>query len=68
MPVKITQVTETSDVGDNGRLIPSVRITFTVGQNGPFTVTLAKQGFTAQTANEKIREFVSHLTGLQGIS
>lgn len=68
MPVKITQVIETSDVGDNGRLIPSVRITFMVGQNGPFTVTLAKQGFTSQAANEKIREFVSHLTSLQGIS
>lgn len=67
METKILRVVETSDVSDQGRAVPSLRIEFNIGSHGPFTVVLPKKDFTAQAANQKINEFKSHLTQLQGL-
>lgn len=67
METKITQVQETTAVDDKGQPLPSVRVTFTVGPYGPFSVMLPKSQFSAMAANLKIAEFAQHIKGLQGL-
>lgn len=66
MQANITRIVETTDVGDKGQAVASIRIEFKVGEHGPFSVVLPKAGFTAAAANLKIAEFVSHIVSLQG--
>ena len=67
MQPTITRVIETTDVDDRGRPIQAVRVEFKLGEHGPFSVTLAKNVFTAAAANQKIQEFAASVQGLQGI-
>lgn len=68
MPPTITRIVEVQDIGDRGQLVPSVRIEFKIGPHGPFTVLLPRIGFTSALANQKIQEFASHITSIQGAS
>ena len=67
MQWKITRVMEVTDLGDNGRAVPHVRLEFTVGPHGPFSITLPKTGYTAAGANAKIQQFVTELNATQGL-
>jgi len=68
MQPKITQVIETTIPDDKGSAIQAVRVVFTVGAHGPFTVTIPKNQFSSVTVNQKIQEFVTQLSALQGIA
>jgi len=68
MAVKITNVAEVSDVTDQGRTIPAIRVQFTVGAHGPFSIQILKKDFSSTLANQKIQEFAQHIQQLQGVS
>jgi hypothetical protein len=67
MQPTITRVIETQDLSDQGKSIQSVRVEFKVGDHGPFSVSVPKAGFSSAAVNQKVSEFVSHLSGLTGI-
>lgn len=67
MQPKITRVLQTTASDDQGRPVAIIHIDFMVGAHGPFSVQLPKSQFTAAAANQKIQEFVQHLSGLQGL-
>lgn len=67
MQIQITRVLETTDFGDKGQSVPSVRVEFKVGEHGPFSINLPKSQFTAIAANAKIQEYAQHVMGLQGV-
>lgn len=67
MPIKITRVIEVQEVSDQGKTIPSVRVEFTVGPHGPFSIQIAKKDFTSALANQKLNEYAAHIQQLQGV-
>lgn len=48
----MTRVIEDSVVDENNRFVPAIQVLFKVGDHGPFSLKLPKEGFTAQKAQE----------------
>jgi hypothetical protein len=67
LPQDITQVVsqESSKLGEQGRLEPTIRTTFRVRSQGPFSIELPKAGWTADAADKAIQEYASHLVTLR---
>ena len=55
--VKFDETTTTA----NGRTVPAIKVTFKVGEHGPFSEIFPKDTFSAATVNQKLGEFVMHL-------
>jgi hypothetical protein len=67
METKITRVAEQIGLGDSGQSIPVVRVEFTIGAHGPFSVIVPKNKFTQIEANRQVAEYAAHIKGLQGL-
>lgn len=67
MQADITGVTnqETSRLGEHGVLELTVRTTFRVRSQGPFSIELPKAGWTAEAADKMMQEYASHLVMLR---
>lgn len=67
MQADITQVTnlETAKLGERGVLEATIRTSFKVRGQGPFSIELPKAGWTAEQADKAIQEYASHLVMLR---
>ena len=67
MPQDITQVvnTETAALNDRGQLTPMIRTSFRVRGQGPYSIELLKEGWTADLADKLIQEWASQLVMLR---
>lgn len=63
MELKIVNIQEDSRV-DNGRSVQVIRVTFNLGQYGPFIDTFVKEGFTAAQVEARAAELRTQLQAL----
>jgi len=61
---KVTGVAEVVTLTPQGTVLPQVRVTFTVGAHGPFTVTLPRDGFTAAAVRTEMEKLAGPLREL----
>jgi hypothetical protein len=67
MQADITQVTnlESSKLGERGTLEATIRTSFKVQGQGPFSIELPKAGWTAAAADKAIQEYASQIVTLR---
>lgn len=67
MQQDITQVTnlESSKLGEHGTLEATIRTSFKVRGQGPYSIELPKAGWTAEEADKAIREYASQVVMLR---
>jgi hypothetical protein len=66
-PVKTKTIVERTGFDAQGKVAPSVEVTFTVGDAGPFTVHIPKSEFTAAEAQRRVQEYASHIQQILGL-
>ena len=70
MPLMSNDITsivssETSKLGERGTLEPTMRTTFRVRGQGPYSIELPKAGWTAEAADKAVQEYASQLVMLR---
>lgn len=63
---RITRQTEETIFDAAGKLERRIRVEFMVGEDGPFSRTFDKEGFSAITAKPQIDAFVRELRAMRG--
>lgn len=66
--IKIVKVTEERPIGPEGKVMPEVVLTFTVGTHGPFTERGTKAEFDSGVLAQRVTTFVQKLANLPGIA
>lgn len=60
----ITKVVQSATIGANGQVQNAYTVTFTVGSDGPFTLSVPANQFTAAHVQQQIQAFVAELAQL----
>jgi hypothetical protein len=61
---KVTGVQEVVTLTGQGAVLPQVRVTFTVGAHGPFTITLPRAEFSAAAVRAEMEKLAVPLREL----
>lgn len=61
MPPKavITRITQSSNIGPKGQLTPTYIVQFSVGDHGPFTITVTQDDFKVATVQQRLADFAA---------
>lgn len=62
--VRVTKTDEEVKFGDNGTVVEQIRVTFRVGEHGPFVKRFAKEGFDPTMARMELERFATDLRTL----
>ena len=57
----VQRVTGSTTISPAGAIIPAYTVTFAVGPDGPFTLTIPASEFTAAAVQQKIAAFAAEL-------
>lgn len=57
----VTKITQTSIVGANGAIVAGFNVAFMVGTQGPFSLQIPADQFTAAEVNKRLAAFVAEL-------
>lgn len=60
----VQRVTSTSTIGASGAIVPAYVVTFTVGIDGPFTLTVPADQFTAAHVQQQMQAVAAELAQL----
>jgi len=62
-PAKVTvrSITEAPSVDTQGRSVPQVRVTFMVGDHGPFNQSFPREGFDPVAVNAALADFAQKI-------
>lgn len=66
MKPTVTRVTQTSNIGIDGKVIAQFAVTFTVGSHGPFTLTFPPAEFTPANVRAALDTFAQNVTQIAG--
>lgn len=61
MTPKVSKIVQTTFVDAKGSLVTGYAVTFTVGTQGPFTLTIPQAEFTAAEVNKRTTAFAAEL-------
>ncbi len=64
-PIKIQRQTEQTQLNPNGTLQRWIRIDFTVGDDGPFSVSVKAEDYNADTVHQMILEVANQTAALR---
>lgn len=62
----ITKIEETTDIGPEGELIRVIQLTWTLGDQGPFTYQIKKEEFSEAKARQEINKRAQEYQRLLG--
>lgn len=65
--LRITQTREEYLPDGNGKFVKHIRVTFKVGDDGPFTRDFPADGFNPQTARQALEAHARDLNMLKGV-
>ncbi len=63
---KVTRVRQGIILNPDGSATQQVTVDYTIGQHGPFQVTMPKSDFTADKAKAEMQKMANELRGLAG--
>lgn len=64
LEAKVTRVLPTSEVSLAGKVTPQVRVEFSVGPHGPFSVTINQADFTADRVTAEMAKVAATINAL----
>ena len=65
--VSIVKQEQVVDRDATGQYVPSVRVTFTVDGQGPFSVSVPVAGYSADAVNDLITTYAAHVRGVAAL-
>lgn len=58
-PIKLIRTSQQTELTSAGQVRQMIRIDFTIGEDGPFNVSVPKESYTAELVHDQIMAFAN---------